>query len=89
MRRPVIYAHFDREEFFGGGHVYTEGYFDYERDGFGEVEHDLDGTVERIIEYMANGCQMKDEYRARADRFFAFNDRNNCQRVYDKLMENR
>ena len=87
MRRPVIYTQFDREEFFGGGHVYTEGYFDYERDGFGEVEHDLAGTVDRILEYMAGGCRMKEEYRARADRFFAFSDHNNCQRVYDKLIE--
>ena len=29
LRRPVIYTQFDREEFFGGTHVYTEGYFDY------------------------------------------------------------
>ena len=87
MRRPVIYTQFDREEFFGGEHTYTEGYFNYERDGFGEVEYDLEHTIDRIIEYMENGCQMKDEYRDRADRFFAFNDRNNCQRVYEKLME--
>ena len=88
LRRPVVYAQFDREEFFGGAHSYTEGYFDYERDGFGEVEHDLEHTVDRIIEYMACGCKMKDNYRARADRFFMFDDRNNCQRVYEKLMEN-
>ena len=88
LRRPVIYTQFDREEFFSGKHSYTEGYFDYERDGFGEVETDLDGTIDRIIEYMAGGCRMKDEYRARADRFFAYDDHNNCQRVYEKLIEN-
>ena len=88
MRRPVIYTQFDREEFFGGGHMYTEGYFDYERDGFGEVETGLDGTVDRIIEYMASGCRMKREYRERADNFFAFSDRENCRRVYDKISGN-
>lgn len=87
MRRPIVYAHFDKQEFFSGDHVCSEGYFDYERDGFGEVEYDLEHTIDRIIEYMENGCQMKEKYRARADRFFAFNDRNNCQRVYDKLIE--
>lgn len=87
MRKPVVYCQFDSDEFFSGKHSFTKGYFDYERDGFGEVEHDLDGTVDRIIEYMENGCVLKDKYRERIDNFFAFNDKNNCQRVYDKIIE--
>ncbi len=87
LRKPIVYCQFDREEFFAGEHVYTKGYFDYERDGFGEVEYDLESTVDRIIEYMENGCQLKDKYRERIDKFFAFNDQNNCQRVYEKIIE--
>lgn len=87
LRKPIIYTHFDAEEFFAGEHVYTKGYFDYERDGFGEVEYDLEGAVSRIIEYMENGCQLKEKYRERIDQFFAFNDQNNCRRVYEKIME--
>lgn len=80
LRKPVLYAHFDSNH-------YGEGYFDYERDGFGEVEYNLDDTIERIIEYMENGCQLKDKYRQRIENFFAFNDQNNCQRVYEKILE--
>lgn len=87
LRKPIMYTHFDAEEFFRGEHVYEKGYFDYERDGFGEVEYDLEDTVDRIIEYMANGCQMKDKYKERVDQFFAYNDQNNCQRLYDRIME--
>lgn len=87
LRKPIVYCHFDSKSFFAGSHVYTKGYFDYERDGFGEVEYDLESTVDRIIEYMQNGCQLKDKYRERIDKFFAFNDRNNCQRVYEKIQE--
>ena len=87
LRKPVLYTQFDAEAFFAGEHVYEKGYFDYERDGFGEVEYDLDGAVDRIIEYMENDCQLKDKYRQRIDGFFAFNDQNNCQRVFDKIME--
>lgn len=87
LRKPVLYTHFDAEDFFKGEHVYSKGYFDYTRDGFGEVEYDLDGTVARIIEYMQSGCCLKDEYRRRIDRFFAFDDQNNCQRVYQKILE--
>ncbi len=87
LRKPVVYAQFDKEEFFGGSHVYTKGYFDYERDGFGEVLYDLDSTVESLIDYMKSGCQLKDVYRERIDKFFAFNDQNNCQRILDKILE--
>lgn len=85
LRKPVLYTQFDKEEFFKGEHVYTQGYFDYERYGFGEVEYDLESTVDRIIEYMKNGCQLKEKYRKRIDNFFAFNDKNNCQRVYEAI----
>ncbi len=87
LRKPVVYAQFDRETFFSGEHMYVRGYFDYDRDGFGEVETDYEKTVDRLIEYMKNGCRLKDEYRARIDRFFAFDDQQNCRRVYEKLKE--
>ena len=85
LRKPIIYSQFDKKSFFNN-HTYQEGYFDYERDGFGEVEYDLDSTVNRIIEYMENNCQLKDKYRERIDKFFAFNDNNNCQRVYEAIL---
>lgn len=86
LRKPVIYFQQDKEEFFAN-HTYTKGYFDYERDGFGEVCYDLDTLVDTIIEYMKNDCQLKDKYRRRIDNFFAYNDKNNCQRVYDEIMK--
>ena len=89
MRKPVLYTHFDKEEFFAGTHSYQQGYFDYERDGFGEVEYDLEATVNRIIEYMKNGCQLKDMYRERIDDFFAYNDRNNCQRLFERIINDK
>ena len=89
LYKPVVYAQFDKEAFFAGEHIYRKGYFDYERDGFGEVEYTYENTVKRIIEYINTGCLMKPVYRERADRFFAFRDQKNCQRVYDKIMEKR
>ena len=87
LKKPVIYTQFDKEQFFSGEHVCRKGYFDYERDGFGEVEYDLDSTVDRIIEYMENGCKMKEVYKKRVDEFFAFNDKNNCERLYQRITE--
>ena len=87
LKKPVIYTQFDKEQFFSGEHVCRKGYFDYERDGFGEVEYDLESTVDRIIEYMENGCKMKEVYKKRVDEFFAFNDKNNCERLYQRITE--
>lgn len=87
LRKPVIYYQVDQDEFFSGTHTYEKGYFDYERDGFGEVEYDLESTVDRMIEYMKNGCRLKEKYRARIDAAFPFSDQNNCQRVYETILE--
>lgn len=86
LRKPVIYFQQDKEEFFAN-HTYTEGYFDYERDGFGEVCYDVETLVDTIIEYMKNGCQLKDKYRKRIDNFFAYHDQNNCRRVYEEIVK--
>lgn len=86
LRKPVMYCQFDKEEFFSGDHVYKKGYFDYERDGFGEITYNLEDTIDTIIEYVENDCKLKDKYRNRIDDFFAFNDKNNCKRVYEKIL---
>lgn len=87
LRKPVVYCHFDKEEFFSGDHVYVQGYFDYERDGFGEVTYDIDSLIDVMIEYMQNDCKVKNMYLERMEKFFAYNDANNCERVYKKIKE--
>ena len=85
LRKPILYAQFDKADFYGGDHVGATGYFDFERDGFGEVAYDYERTVDLLIEYMENGCQLKDKYRERVDAFFPFGDKDNCKRVLEKI----
>ena len=87
LRKPLIYAQFDKNDFYGGSHVGKTGYFEFERDGFGEVCYEYEETVNMLIQYMENGCELKDKYRERINSFFAFNDKNNCQRILDKILE--
>lgn len=89
MRKPVVYTQFDFEKFFDGSHSVEKGYFEFERDGFGEVEYDLESAVNRIVEYIEEDCKLKEKYRKRIDEFFAFDDKNNCNRVYEKAIEHR
>lgn len=89
LRKPIIYSQFDRAEFFNGAHSYTEGYFDYDRDGFGPVTKDLAATVDAIIGAMRDGCRLDETYRKRIDATFAFDDRNCCKRVLERYLEER
>ena len=82
MRKPVLYLHSDEIP----SH-YEEGTFFYDTMAFGEIAHNIRELVDLLIEYMEQDCVMKEEYRRRADDFFAFHDQNNCRRVYDVMLQ--
>ena len=86
LRKPVVYAQFDKEEFFEG-QIYDEGYFKYERDGFGKVCYDLDETVNELIRLIENDCKNSKEYLDRVNSFFEFNDKNNSKRILEAILE--
>ncbi len=86
LRKPVMYCHFDKEEFFGT-HTYRPGYFDYVRDGFGEVVYNAFDAVDLLVEYMERGCELRAPYSERIEKFFAFNDKNNCHRVLEEILK--
>ncbi|MEV0810386.1 CDP-glycerol glycerophosphotransferase family protein [Micromonospora sp. NPDC050200] len=81
---PLIYAHFDSEEYFSIG-GYRKGYFEHREHGFGPVCETAEETVDAIVTYLENGCAREEEYSRRAADFFAVQDRNNCQRVADAI----
>lgn len=81
MRKPIIYFQFDEKEFFENH--YNKGTWDYRKDGFGPVVLQVNEVVEKITEYLQNGCEMSSKYRQRADEQFAYGDRNNCRRIMD------
>lgn len=81
MRKPLVYLHHrDIPQH------YEEGTFFYDTMAFGEICHDNDELIDVLCEYMENGCQMKEEYVKRADDFFHYNDRNNCERIYKAML---
>jgi CDP-glycerol glycerophosphotransferase (TagB/SpsB family) len=87
LGKPVIYAQFDKDEFFSGTHTYKKGYFDYEENGFGEVTYTLDDTVCEIIKCIEGNCTLDEKYRARIDAFFAYRDKENSARTLEKIKQ--
>lgn len=83
--KPVVYYHFDYEEY--RKNHYSEGYFDYKRDGFGPVVNDLQSLLHCLNSIVADGFKVPEGYSRRAERFFPMRDSNNCLRHYEAICE--
>ena len=79
----MIFYQFDKESF--RQQHYEEGYFDYERDGFGEILYDKNDVIDELDRILENGCVLDDKYRKRIDKFFTLRDENNSQTLILKL----
>ena len=83
LKKPVIYYHPSNDDYH-----YEESYFDYETMGFGFIADSQADLIGKLSEYIENNCQMEDEYKKRVDKFFTYNDKNNCKRVYEWILKN-
>lgn len=80
MKKPNIYYQHDDD------YNFKEGYFKYKTMGFGEVIENEDELIKLIEDYLKNKCRMKKKYENRVDSFYKYNDKNNCRRVYDEIL---
>lgn len=83
MRKPLIYYHPSTIP----PHYNESEAYQYERDAFGPIIDNHEELVDTICDYMKSNCHMKEEYKERADRFFAYNDFNNCERIYRVILD--
>ena len=83
MKKPVIYTQFDYEEY--RKNHYKKGYFDYILNGFGPVCHEIETCINFIIDILKNKCIIRKKYFKRIQKFFAFFDRNNNNRIYNTI----
>ena len=83
MKKPIIYSHFDYEQY--RNLHYQNGYFDYRLNGFGPVCTNLDDCIDKIINEILNGCKLKYKYLKRIKKFFAFFDNHNNDRIYNAI----
>ena len=81
LKKPLLYYQYSNDYHFD---VET-AYFDYEKEGFGEVVRSEEELVDLIIEYMKNDCKIKDKYAKNSENFFEFRDHNSCMRVYNEI----
>ena len=78
MRKPVVYYHPPKLP-----PHYVQGGFFYDTQGFGEICTEHQELVDTFCAYMESGCALKPFYKERQDDFFAFNDHENCKRIFE------
>jgi len=83
MEKPVIYYQFDLEEF--RKFHYQEGYFSYEKHGFGPVVRTEEALVDAVKECAGNAFRLRKEYLDRLEAFYPVRDELNCERTYQIL----
>ena len=80
LKKPVIYYQKDDD------YHYKEGYFKYDVHGFGPIIKNEEKLINKINDIISNACQMEDKYVERVNEFFKYNDKNNCKRVYEWIL---
>lgn len=81
MKKPIIYYQYAKD------YNFDEGYFKYQTMGFGELISNEKDLIALIEEYLKTDCEMKETYIKRVDTFYKYNDKNNCKRVYDAILD--
>lgn len=87
MKKPVIYYQFDTNEIYSkhyGEKLST--YFDFKRDGFGDVVKSSSELINKLQYYIENGYELEEKYLKRINNFFTIHDNKNCDRIYDEIM---
>ena len=87
LDKAILYYQFDKNDFFKGGHIFSPGYFSYEEDGFGPVatkEAELLLELEKVLD---NNGDPLEPYVTRMRDTFAYRDTNNCERVYEAILD--
>ena len=79
MKKSVIYYQFDRNDYYEKH--YKNGYYDYNKDGFGPVVYNEKKLLEEINILVSNNYLHLDRY----SKFFTLYDKYNCKRNFEKI----
>lgn len=87
LNKTVIYYQFDQKEVFSGSHTIQRGYFSYTKDGFGPVVTEEKALFVELNNILANNGAPLEPYATRIENTFVYRDTNNCQRVYEAIID--
>lgn len=80
---PIIYAHFDKDDYEDGHAV--PSWFDHDKDAFGPVVTTLDETLTELDALLSRGCTRDPAFQPQIDAAFTFHDHNNSARAVQEV----
>lgn len=85
MKKPVVHFQFDEDTFYD--EHYTKGYFDYRRDGFGDVCLKTSEVIDSVSKLISNNFCVEKKYLDRMNNNFIYRDTKNCERIFNRICE--
>lgn len=85
MGKPLVYYQFDAKRF--RSEHFEEGYFHYERDGFGPVAKAKEELFDCLRQILKNPDLAAEAYQKKVEAFFPLRDRHNCERIFRAVKE--
>lgn len=82
MNRPILFYQFDLEKY----KQEVDSYIDLENGMFGSLSYNNDEAVDKIIEIIDNDFSILDSQKNERNKFFRYNDNNNCDRIYNCIV---
>lgn len=81
MKKPLIHYCFDHLNH------YKAGYFDFRKNGFGQVVSNEDEVINLINKYISNDFKIDEVYESRLNKTFNIRDNKNCERVFKEIIK--
>lgn len=85
QKKPVLFFHFDYDTFYSKH--YEKGYLDLKKGDFGVSCKSLNILIKNVEKILMNNFKNEDKYVKFADKFYRFNDQNNCLRLYNEILK--
>lgn len=85
QKKPIIFYQFDVDQY----NKYQGSYMDFEKDLFGDVAYNENQLLDYINFYLINDFKEKEHFAQKRSTYFAYNDKNNSERIYNAIMESK
>ncbi len=82
MNRPILFYQFDIDKY----KEEIDSYIDLDNGIFGSLAYNKDEAVHKLIEIIENDFEVKEDQKNERDKFFRYNDNNNCERIYNCIL---
>ena len=83
MNRPILFYQFDIDKYKNE----VGSYIDLDKEMFGYISHNKDEAVNELINLIESGFEVKQNQEEARNKFFRYNDNDNCERIYNTILK--